>query len=247
MQSLLRILPLFTSLDLEGLRDLPLTRPQTHKHSENCLHFSHLILINLWRWQGKNEPVSLERSQNSEFISAFKWSSQVQTCLCFFNVGFTYCSTLPVWNLCRSSGYQVCLFPRQVWTCFMLSIGVKTVVAASWQESLGLRAETLAIPETLRNLLVVRKMSCCCFHLDQTNSRQSSKKYDFDSASFKVCQPWFFRAGLWCLDSSIVWGREKLTWRSLEACYICIVNFQIGILRLWQYSNLKQISRDLPL
>lgn len=181
-----------------------------------------------------------------EFISAFQWSSQVRTCLCFFNVGFTYYNPLPVWNLCRFSGYQVCLFPRQVWTCFMLSIGVKTVVAASWQRDLLGLEQRHWLFRRLRNLLVVRKMSCCCFHLDQTNSRQSSKKYDFALASFKVCQPWFFRAGLWCLDSSIVWGREKLTWRSLQARYICIVNFQIGILRLSQYSNLKQISRDLP-
>lgn len=138
MQSLLRILPLFRSLDLEGLRDLPLTHPQTHKHSEKKLpSFFSFDLDNLWRWQGKNEPISLERSQNSE--SSFQLlSGQARfECVCvFFSVGFTYYNTLPVWNLCRFSGYLVCLFPRQVWTCFMLSIGVKTMVAASWQRDL---------------------------------------------------------------------------------------------------------------
>lgn len=64
----------------------------------------------------------------------------------------------------------------------MLTIGVTTGWPLLTETSVGLGAETLAVPETLRDLLIVRKMSSCCFYLDQMTSRQSSKKYDFDFA-----------------------------------------------------------------
>lgn len=64
---------------------------------------------------------------------------------------------------------------------------------------------------------------------------------------FKVSPPWFFRAGLWCIDSDMVWYWEKLIWRSLELHYIGIIRFQVGIPKVSHYSDLDQISRDLPL
>lgn len=165
-----------------------------------------------------------------EFIQLLSGQARLKS-VCVFSVLVSLITTLPVWNPCGSSGYWVCLFFRQVWTCFMLSIGMRTVVATSWQRNL-LGLERHCFFRRFWDLLVLRKMSCCCFHSDQTNSRQSSKKYDFDLANFQAYQPWFFRAGLWCLDSSIVWSWEKLIWRSTEARYICLINFQIGILRV---------------
>ncbi|XP_045048672.2 sorting nexin-19 isoform X2 [Desmodus rotundus] len=74
------------------------------------------------------------------------------------------------------------LIQRQVGTCFILTVGKKTGGLFLTGKPLGLGAETLAVPETLRDLLVVRTKSCCCFSLAQMGNGPSSRKYDFDSA-----------------------------------------------------------------
>lgn len=133
------------------------------------------LLVKKTRW----ELVHFIKKKELRVHSAFKWLSQAWICLCLFCVKF------------HSEQHTVCGKPLLAAESF-LHTGVNLFYALYWgenccdlfltEESLRLGAKELAVPETLRDLLVVRKMSCCCFYLDHTNSRQSSKKYDFGFA-----------------------------------------------------------------
>lgn len=139
-------------------------------------------LENLWRRQvilfSKNE------ARTQRIHSTFKWPSQAQNCI--FSMLFSFITTH--WPHCQ------CEFFVAPWaTKFVFSpdryepvlcslLGWKLCWPLPNRNCLDLEPETLAVPETLRDLLVVRKMSSCCFYLDQMNSRQSSKKHDFDFA-----------------------------------------------------------------
>lgn len=174
-----------------------------HKHTST---FKNAFVIFIWSWynfvnKARQELAHfIKKEARPQFIQVVKPGSKLR----LYSVISAHYRTLPVWSLCGSSDHWVYLFHRRVWTSFILSITLKSVVT---EKSLGLGAETWTVPETLRGFLVVRQMSCCFFYMDQTKSTGSHpRSMALILPSFKVHQLWCFRAGLWCISNT---GAEK--------------------------------------
>ena len=192
MQSSLSILPSFSPLDLVEFfkriqRSLSLTHTQTHKHFQKCFHFFSFHLVNFVK-EARQESILRRNPELRELFQLLSGQTSLNP-VCGFSVLFSLITTRyvkPLWlfwllSLFSPEGYGPVLCAVLGWKlCWPLL-----------DRNLSDLEERHGGSETRRELLIVRKTSCCCFYLGQMKNGQVSKTCDWFCPALRSIGPEF--------------------------------------------------------
>lgn len=151
----------------------------------------------------------LKGSQSSESSFDF-WVLKPDLDLCVAFQCHSYSLQHTTWSLCRSSGYWVSL-PQKGMDQFSVQYWGENWGPLPDRSHLDWSRDTMA----QRELLIVKDVLLLLLLVKQKTGSHPKHVTDF-LPSWEGQEPWFFRAGFWCTDSSLLWGWEKLTWRPAE-------------------------------